>query len=73
MKIKPAPIDQTAQAIYAFYLTEFPHLVGFIQKMVNEGYTPEEIEDFAEAKIGVCETSYSAKIIARYLIDNEQE
>ena len=73
MKIEPDPIDQTLHAVYAFYLTEYPQLVKFVRGMVDEGYTPEEIEDFAEAKIGVCETSYSAKIIAKYLIKSEQE
>ena len=67
--MKPYPNSNYSQsdAVYRYFLTEFPQVIHFVQNLIDQGYTPEEIEEIAEQKIGVCETSYSARLIAQYL------
>jgi hypothetical protein len=68
MELYPTFVDPQMFAVYHYFSSEFPQLIHYVENLLNEGYSPADIENFAEAKIGVCETSYSVKIIAYYLI-----
>jgi hypothetical protein len=58
--------------VYEYFSDEFPQVIRYVRDLLLRGYNPDQIEQIAEIKIGVCETSYSVNLIARYLVATDQ-
>ncbi len=53
--------------IFYYFKENYPELIRLVTTLMALGKTPDEIEKFAEDRIGVCEISITVKIIAEYL------
>jgi len=71
METGPNSHEAQPYTVYRYFLTEFPQLIDFVRDLLGKGFNPEQIQQFAEGKIGVCETSYSVKLIAQHLMAAE--
>ena len=61
------PFYDLTKAAYHYLDRTHPDVIRLVETLLNQGLTPRQVQQYAEARIGPCETSHFAFLVAEHL------
>ena len=61
------PMSDLSEVAFHYFDRTQPEIIRLVKQLLSLGLTPTEVQQFAEERIGPCETTYIAYLVARHL------